>query len=359
MPVNATHEIENGQTAAVEPESMSKKTKHSPRGKDEWVIDESTRKLYLDLLADKKMERRRGSVKPAPRVVPLPKDQEPTAALEHSKTASAQVTIGLDEGAESTTRFLLYAVLIIGAAFLIYKAITWSGNSRPATNENRRTGTARLQAVRTSKANTIPNAVQAPASDSLVTMASVTEPSLTLIPTMILDGTQPNQSSTHTLVVHNRTPFEMAFAVEARDLVTQKGKPVYLNPGQAEGSVAATIVYSTRTLEVKPMQSASLEITLTMPDHTAVRGVAILLNSRSGMSQGEAGSLSASLGSFITWAGNGNPAGPPVQSDATGVPSGTNLAITQWVVDPPPACPGAEPAARADAVPGNSGGGAQ
>ncbi len=326
--------------------------------KDEWVIDESTRKLYLSLLADKEVKNRGGQVKPAPRIIPLPKEKTAAAAPVPEVKQSASVTIGLDEGAESTTRFVLYAAILIGCAFLLYKAIIWSASSR-STPAGRRTVSARHQLSPSSKSTSTPQTVEAPSSDSAVTMASVTEPSVTLVPTMILDQGTPNQSSTHTLTIHNRTPFEMAFAVEARDLVSQDGKPVYLTAGEAEGSVAATVVYSTRTLEVKPMQSASLEITLTMPEHTTVRGVAILLNARSGLPQGEAGLVTASLGSIITWAGDPISSGGQLATASSGPASGTNLAISQWIVDPPRSCASSDSPAPAGAGLEDSAGGAQ
>jgi hypothetical protein len=309
-----------------------------PHGKDEWLIDDSTRKLYLALLKDQECKGHLGQVRPAPRRKNLPKAQ-PSPARDAGELP--QNTIAMDDGVESTSRFVIYAALMIGLSFLLYKAIPWiAGTSNTTSGHSLKASSRSAKASNPESGLVTQPAV--PATPGPFTAAEGVESSLNLIPALVLDSTQPNQSSSHTLTVHNRTPFEMVFDIEAKDLVSKSGKPVYLPPGQVEGSVAGTIVYSTRSLQVKPMQSASLDVTLTMPSQTEVRGVAIILNSRGSMPQGERGSLAASLASIITWVsapGTGDSKG---QVTASALLPGTNLAISQWFMPPSTSCPSPE-----------------
>jgi hypothetical protein len=310
------------------------------RSKDEWVINESTRNLYLSLFAENEVKNRGGQVKPAP--VPPNGTRTPNLKPPPDKASSQSFipTIALDMGSESTSRFTLCAALLILFAAFIYKAISWSGGAptpptRPhqALQSNQRTQPTK---------NMRPAGTGAESLASEAADATITETAMTLIPTVILDAGQPSQSSTHTLVVHNRTPYELDFSIEAKDLVSRDGKPVYLPGGEAPDSVAGAMVFSTRTLDVKPMQSSSLDVTLNMPVRTTVRGVVVLLNSRVSMAQGSKGSVTVSLGSFITWPSSPGGEDPPVGDITATATAGSSLSISQWMVDQPQACPGVE-----------------
>lgn len=309
--------------------------------KDEWLIDNSTSRLYLSLLSDQDVKNRGGQVRPAPRAIPGSQDDASLIARARENPEPMQVSIGLDEGAESTTRFVSYAALLVGFSLLIYVAISRSGQSPNSRSAQHPRVSGRLQMPPSAKPASGMNPPATSSSNLPDSDVPVTEPSLTLIPTLILDASLPNQSSTHTLVVHNRTSFEMVFDVEARDLVLRGGKPAYLPPGQVEGSAAATLAYSTRTLELKPMQSASLDVTLTMPDKTAVKGVAILLNPKGTMFPSTSGSIAASLGSIISFGDRAT--GDDRQGPASTVTAEPTLTISQWVIDPPRPCPGSDP----------------
>lgn len=326
------------------------KAKKTAQSKDEWLIDDSTRNLYLSLLSDKEINNRGGQVKPAPRVIAPPCAKELPTAPARKEAEPSPVTIGLDEGAESTTRFILYAAILIGISFLIYKAIAWSGDSASQSMGRRRPVAARSRAE--SPARSMPAAARGETANSgpQLSMATVTEPSLAVIPEFTLDASQPGQSSTHTLTLYNGTPYELAFEIEARDLVSQAGKPVYLPAGQVDGSIAATLVYSTRSLDVKPMQSASLDITLTMPARTAVRAVVISFQSQGSIPQGAQGSLAASLGSVIAITGSSGASNGSRGDAAVEAGPGSKIAISQWAVDPPCPCPGAGLSPAGEAV---------
>jgi len=112
---------------------------------------------------------------------------------------------------------------------------------------------------------------------STIAMAQTThDGALTLTPAVItLRGTY-GQSTTQRLTLTNGTSRDLTFDLFARDVIVRDGKRVFVDPGEIDGSIAATAVFSRNRITLKSGASSSVNVTLTMPPNTKSRAVAAL-----------------------------------------------------------------------------------
>jgi virulence-associated protein VagC len=155
--------------------------------------------------------------------------------------------------------------------------------------------------------------------------------SLAVTPSVIMAQYSPGQSSTQTLTVDNQTPEAMTFAMEAVDVVAKGDQLVFVPAGDTPNSVAATAVFSEKFVRVELMDKATVQVTLTWPAATNVRGVVARLRSTDEAHLGGIGLMATSLGTLITFSGGQNSAAGAAGSQA-GVQSSDArpLAISQW-----------------------------
>jgi hypothetical protein len=99
---------------------------------------------------------------------------------------------------------------------------------------------------------------------------------ITLTPAVITMRGTYGQSTTQRLTLTNGTSHDLVFEMLARDVVVRDGRRVYVAPGQVEGSIAATAVFSRAQLSLRAGESGSVNVTFTMPPHTNCRAVAAL-----------------------------------------------------------------------------------
>jgi hypothetical protein len=93
----------------------------------------------------------------------------------------------------------------------------------------------------------------------------------------------------------------MTFEMEAEDLVGQ-GEDLNLVPaGDSSNSVAASAVFSQKYVRVEPMDRATVQVTLTWPASTTVRGVLARLRGTDDVHLSGAGTMTASLGTLIAF----------------------------------------------------------
>lgn len=157
--------------------------------------------------------------------------------------------------------------------------------------------------------------------------------SLTVSPSMIMARYQPGQSSTQTLSIDNQTPNAVTFEMEAEDLGGDGEEMILVPAGDSSNSVAATAVFSQKYVRVEPMDRATVQVTLTWPASTTIRGVLARFRATDEIQLGGTGNMTASLGTLIVFArtqesGTQN---PDVPLDPH--PSQARFTISQWPME--------------------------
>ena len=168
---------------------------------------------------------------------------------------------------------------------------------------------------------------------------------ISLAPSVVMVTGQPGQAFRHTLRLTNHTTRELAFRLEAQDVVAEAGRRVFVDAGERADSIARTAVFSPKELVIAPSGVGVAEITLTVPSATAVRGVAAIFRGQTVVGRQDGIAMTASLGSLITFRLSNE-----VRLDATTVEVApqsdtNNLVVTEWVSNI-----GAEPVVAGGAV---------
>lgn len=133
-------------------------------------------------------------------------------------------------------------------------------------------------------------------------MASADKPSIALSPAVIMARGSFGQSLTQTLTFTNNTGMDLAFDLQAQDVVVKDGKRVFVGAGELPGSIAATAVFAPKSLLVKAHTSAPVEMRLTLPPKTDVRAVsAIFMGTDKLQTSSSAVAMTASLAALVTF----------------------------------------------------------
>lgn len=154
--------------------------------------------------------------------------------------------------------------------------------------------------------------------------------SLAVTPTVIMARYEPGQSITQTLTVDNQTPNAMTFEMEAEDLVAHGEDLILVSAGDSADSVAATAVFSQRYVQVLPMDKTTVQVTLTCPASTTVRGVLARLRNMDEVPLGGTGTISTSLGTLFTLVRRQDSATQDPGITAGLQPSQAHFMISQW-----------------------------
>lgn len=117
---------------------------------------------------------------------------------------------------------------------------------------------------------------------------------------VMLQGT-PGQTTTQTLTLVNDTEQTFAFDMVAKDVAVRDGARVFVDAGQVAGSIAATAVFSQKSVSIGPGKRATIQVTLTIPANASVRAIAALFRGTTRI-QTAGGSATASLGTLMTFA---------------------------------------------------------
>jgi len=127
-------------------------------------------------------------------------------------------------------------------------------------------------------------------------------PALSLSPAVVMTKGSYGQSITQTLVLTNDTSREMTFDMLAQDVIVRDGQRAFVNAGELAGSIAATAVFSTPTVTVKPYATASVDVRFTIPQGSPIRAaVAIFHGTNRLMSNTGNVAMTASLGALVTF----------------------------------------------------------
>jgi hypothetical protein len=124
---------------------------------------------------------------------------------------------------------------------------------------------------------------------------------LTLSPAVVPLGGHFGQSTRQTLTLTNGTTQELAFELQAQDVIVRDGARVFVAAGEVPGSIAATAVFSARQVSLLPGASASVEVTLTLPPGAEHRAVVVLFRGVTKIRDERGAQATASLGTLLTF----------------------------------------------------------
>jgi hypothetical protein len=162
--------------------------------------------------------------------------------------------------------------------------------------------------------------------------AFATHGSLSVSPAVVMLQGTPGQSTTQTLTIVNSSDQPFAFDMVAKDALARNGKRVYIGAGELAGSIAATAVFSRRSVTVAPGERASVTITVTIPTKPASRAIIALFHGTTRM-KSAGRNATASLGMLMTFALSGNATATATPLSVRPPTRTTNLSISQQLVN--------------------------
>jgi len=123
---------------------------------------------------------------------------------------------------------------------------------------------------------------------------------ITLTPAVItLRGTY-GQTTTQHLTLTNGTSRDLTFEIFARDIAVRGGHRVFVAPGQIDGSIAATAIFSRNQMSLRSGESKSVDVTFTVPPATKCRAVLALFRTTQPIRKG-AMVMVPSVGTLLTF----------------------------------------------------------
>ncbi len=128
---------------------------------------------------------------------------------------------------------------------------------------------------------------------------------ISLSPSVVMLKGTAGQAHRQALRLTNTTERELTFDLVAEDIVAE-GERKFLPAGDRADSIAATAVFSPRTLVIAPNSSGTADVTFTVPSGTAVRAVAAIFRSRTPATVREGVGITASLGALFTFTLSGD-----------------------------------------------------
>jgi hypothetical protein len=156
---------------------------------------------------------------------------------------------------------------------------------------------------------------------------------ISLSPSVVMLSGQPGQAHRQQLRLTNHTSRELAFRLEAQDVIAPDGRRAFTAAGDRAGSIAATAVFSPKELVIAPGAIGVADVTVTLPPGSSVRAVAAIFRGQTIVGTQNGVAMTASLGSLITFTLTDNvrlEGGAPEVSAQTDT---RNLAVTEWVTN--------------------------
>ena len=144
---------------------------------------------------------------------------------------------------------------------------------------------------------------------------------------------QPGQGTTQDISISNLTPVEFKFDLEAMDVAVRDGKRVFVPAGEMPGSIARTAVFSPPSVVVPPGTSATVQVTVTIPENPAMRAIVAVFRSSTKVQAPNGFAMTASLGALMTFT-----LSKTLQIEGSalhfdGLSQGNNLAVSEWVTN--------------------------
>ncbi len=158
------------------------------------------------------------------------------------------------------------------------------------------------------------------------------KPSISLTPAVVMAKGSFSQTLSQTLTLTNQTARDFAFEMVAEDVVVKDGKRIFVTAGETPNSIAASAVFTQKTVLVKPFSSASVDVRLTLPAETNIRAVVAMFRGTDKLptSSGAVG-MTASLGSLITFNLTDDVKLKPEPVRVIPASETANMKIAQWI----------------------------
>ena len=158
------------------------------------------------------------------------------------------------------------------------------------------------------------------------------KPSISLSPAVVMAKGTFSQTLSQTLTLTNQTARDFAFDMVAEDVVIKDGKRVFVAAGETPNSIAASAVFTQKTVLVKPFSSVSVDVRLTLPAETNLRAVVAMFRGTDKLptSSGAVG-MTASLGSLITFNLTNDVKLQPEPVRVIPASETANMKIAQWI----------------------------
>jgi hypothetical protein len=124
---------------------------------------------------------------------------------------------------------------------------------------------------------------------------------LTVTPAVVMLRGDAGQSTTQRLRLTNGASHPFSFELVAEDVIVRDGQRIFAPAGSLAGSIAATAVFSQKNVTVKPGETVTVDVTITIPQNTPVRGVVALFRGNDRIVRGST-AMTASIGTLMTFA---------------------------------------------------------
>ncbi|MBV8544784.1 MAG: Fn3-like domain-containing protein [Acidobacteria bacterium] len=170
----------------------------------------------------------------------------------------------------------------------------------------------------------------------LLTLASLpafaASGSLSVSPAVVMLQGTPGQSTTQTLTIVNSSDQPFSFDLKAEDAVARNGNRVYVKAGELAGSIAATAVFSRKSVTVAPGERTNVTITVTIPPKPASRAIIALFHGTTRMKSAGM-NATASLGTLMTFALSDNATATATPLSVRPPSRTANLSVSQQLVN--------------------------
>jgi len=159
-----------------------------------------------------------------------------------------------------------------------------------------------------------------------------TQGSLAVSPAVVMLQGTPGQSTTQTLTIVNSSDQRFTFDMIAKDAVARDGHRIYVDAGELAGSIAATAVFSQKSVTVAPGERANVTVTVTIPPNPASRAIIALFHGTTRMKSAGM-NATASLGMLMTFALSGNATATATPLSVRPPSRTANLAVSQQLAN--------------------------
>jgi hypothetical protein len=123
---------------------------------------------------------------------------------------------------------------------------------------------------------------------------------ITLTPSVIQLAGRVGQSTTQRLTLGNSSSLDLAFDLQADDVLVRDHRRVFVPAAQVMGSIAATAVFSPKSVVVPAGQARTVNVTVTVPDAASPRAILVRFQGTTRIKNGSVSST-ASLGALLTF----------------------------------------------------------
>jgi hypothetical protein len=155
---------------------------------------------------------------------------------------------------------------------------------------------------------------------------------LTVTPAVLQLRGSFGQNTTQRLTITNGTSVPFTFDLLAQDVVVHDGKRRFAEAGSVAGSIAATAVFSRKTVSVQPGATEAVDVTVTIPQGAQHRAVVAIFRSTTRFVQNRV-PMHASIGTLLTFSMSGDVTVSTEPLAVTPQSAASNLIVSQKCIN--------------------------